>query len=100
MDYVEAFDCLHHKKMWKIFEETAIPDHLTHLLRNLYSGQAATVGTAHTTMYFFKIGNEYFKGFPDSSTGKESSCNEEDPGLIPGFGRSPGEGIGYPLQYS
>ena len=38
-------------------------------------------------------------GFPDSS-GKESTCNAGDPGLIPGLGRSPGEGIGYPLQYS
>ena len=40
------------------------------------------------------------RGFPDSSVGKESSCNTGDPGLIPGSGRSPGEGIGYPLQYS
>ena len=39
-------------------------------------------------------------GFPDSSVGKESTCNAEDPGLIPGLGRSSGEGIGYPLQYS
>ena len=39
-------------------------------------------------------------GFPDSSVGKESACNAGDPGLIPGLGRSPGEGIGYPLQYS
>ena len=39
-------------------------------------------------------------GFPDSSVGKESTCNAGDPGLIPGSGRSPGEGIGYPLQYS
>ena len=39
-------------------------------------------------------------GFPDSSVGKESACNAEDPGLIPGSGRSPGDGIGYPLQYS
>ena len=38
--------------------------------------------------------------FPDSSVGKESSCNTGDPGLTPGSGRSPGEGIGYPLQYS
>jgi len=36
-------------------------------------------------------------GFPGSSTGKESTCNAEDPGLIPGSGRSAGEGIGYPL---
>ena len=40
------------------------------------------------------------RGFPDSSVGKESTCNAGDPGLIPGLGRSPGEGIGYPLQYS
>ena len=35
-----------------------------------------------------------------SSDGKESACNEGDPGLTPGSGRSPGEGNGYPLQYS
>ena len=38
-------------------------------------------------------------GFPDSSAGKESACNAGDPGLIPGLGRSAGEGKGYPLQY-
>ena len=40
------------------------------------------------------------KGFHDSSIGKESAFNAGDPGLIPGLGRSTGEGIGYPLQYS
>ena len=39
-------------------------------------------------------------GFPDSSAGKESACSAGDPVSIPGLGRSPGEGIGYPLQYS
>ena len=39
-------------------------------------------------------------GFPQSSVGKESACNVGDPGLIPGLGRSAGEGIGYPLQDS
>ena len=39
-------------------------------------------------------------GFLHSSVGKESTCNAGDPGSIPGLGRSPGEGIGYPLQYS
>ena len=39
-------------------------------------------------------------GFPGSSAGKESSCNAGDPSLIPGSGKSAGEGIGYPLQYS
>ena len=39
-------------------------------------------------------------GFPGSLVGKESACNAGDPGLITGLGSSPGEGIGYPLQYS
>ena len=39
-------------------------------------------------------------GFPGSSDGKESACNVGDLGSIPGLGRSPGEGKGYPLQYS
>ena len=39
-------------------------------------------------------------GFPGRSVGKESACNAGDPGSIPGLGRSGGEGIGYPLQYS
>ena len=39
-------------------------------------------------------------GFPGSSAGKESACKAGDPSLIPGLGTSPGEGIGYPFQYS
>ena len=39
-------------------------------------------------------------GFPGSSVGKESACSARDPSLIPGLGRSAGEGIGYPFQYS
>ena len=42
----------------------------------------------------------YIYGFPHGSVGKESTCNAGDPGLIPGSGRSSGEGIGYPLQCS
>ena len=41
----------------------------------------------------------YEMGFPCGSAGKESACNEEDLGSIPGLGTSPGEGKGYPLQY-
>ena len=41
-----------------------------------------------------------YRGFPDSLVGKESICNAGDRGSIPGSGRSPGEGIVYPLQYS
>ena len=46
---------------------------------------------------FCKNGN---RSFPDSSVGKESTCNAGDSGLIPGSGWSTGEGIGYPFQYS
>ena len=44
--------------------------------------------------------SESSQGFPDSSVGKESTCNAGDPGLIPGSQRLAGEGIGYPLEYS
>ena len=43
---------------------------------------------------------DHQKGFPDSLVGKESACEAGDPGSIHGSGRSAGEGIGYPLQYS
>ena len=42
----------------------------------------------------------FFGGLPGGSSGKESACNAGDPGSIPGSGRSPGGGHGYPLQYS
>ena len=41
-----------HNKLWKILKEAGIPDHLTCLLRNLYAGQEATVGTGHETDWF------------------------------------------------
>ena len=50
IDYAKAFDCVDHKKLWKILKEMGIPDHLTYLLRNLYAGQEATVRTGHGTM--------------------------------------------------
>ena len=43
---------------------------------------------------------QIFRGFPGGSDDKESACNAGDPGSIPGSGRAPGEGNGYPLQYS
>ena len=43
---------------------------------------------------------KHSEGFPGGSDSKESACNAEDLGLIPGLGRSPGEGNGNPLQYS
>ena len=44
--------------------------------------------------------NVSLKGFPDNSVGKESACDAGDPSSIPGSGTSPGEGTGYPPQYS
>ena len=49
IDYAKAFDCVDHNKLWKILKEMGIPDHLTCLLRNLYSGQEAAVRTGHGT---------------------------------------------------
>ena len=44
--------------------------------------------------------HSYILGFLGGSGGKESACNAGDPGSVPGLGRSPGEGNGYPFQYS
>ena len=48
--------CVDHNKLWKILEEMGIPDHLTCLLRNLYTGQETTVRTGHETMDWYQIG--------------------------------------------
>ena len=53
--YAKMFDSVDHKKLWKILKEMGIPDHLTHLLRNLYAGQEATVKTGHETTDWFQI---------------------------------------------
>jgi len=45
-----VFDCVDHKKLWKILKEMGIPDHLTCLLRNLYAGKEVTVRNGHGTM--------------------------------------------------
>ena len=47
IDYAKAFDCVDHNKLWKILKAMKIPDHLISLLRNLYTGQEATVRTGH-----------------------------------------------------
>ena len=49
IDYAKAFDCVDHKKLWKILKEMEIPDHLTCPLRNLYAGQEAMVRTRYGT---------------------------------------------------
>ena len=62
IDYSKAFDCVDHNKLWKILKEMGIPDHLTCLLRNLYAGQEATVGTGHGTTDWFQIGKGVCQG--------------------------------------
>ena len=55
-DYANAFNCVDHKKLWKILKEMGTSDHLTCLLRNLYAGQEATVRTRHGTTHWFQVG--------------------------------------------
>ena len=54
IDYINAFDCVDHNKLWKILQEMGIPDHLTYLLRNLYAGEEATVKTGLGTTGWFQ----------------------------------------------
>ena len=58
----KAFDCVDHNKLWKIFKEMEIPDHLTYLLRNLFAGQEATVRTGHGTADCFQMGKGVHQG--------------------------------------
>ena len=55
-DYAKGFDCVDHKKLWKILKEMGLSDHLTCILRSLYVGQEATVRSRHGTTDWFKIG--------------------------------------------
>ena len=56
MDYVKAFDCVGHNKLWKILQEMGIPHQLTCLLRNLCAGQEAAARIGHGTIDWFQIG--------------------------------------------
>ena len=56
MGYVEVFHCVDHNKLWETLKEMGIPDHCACLLKNLYTGQEATVRTKHGTMNRFQIG--------------------------------------------
>ena len=55
IDYAKVFDCVDHHKLWEILKEKVISDHLTCLLRNLYTGQEATVRTGHGPIDWFQI---------------------------------------------
>ena len=58
IDYAKTFHSVVHSKLWKIFQEMWIPDHLTCLLRNMYACQEAIVRTEHGTTDWFQIGKE------------------------------------------
>ena len=63
IDYTTAFDCMDHTKLWKIFQETGIIDHLTCLLRNLYTGQEEIITTGHRKMDCFQTGKGVIQGY-------------------------------------
>ena len=63
IDYTKAFDSVDHNKLWKILQEMGIPDHLTCLLRNLYTGQKATVRTGHGTTDWFQTRKGVRQGY-------------------------------------
>ena len=54
IDYTKTFECVDHNKLWKIVQETGIPDHLICLLRHLYTGQEETVRTGHGARDWFQ----------------------------------------------
>ena len=62
IDYAKAFDCVDHNKLWKILKEMGIPDHLSHLFKNIYAGQEATVRTGHGPTDWFQIGKGVHQG--------------------------------------
>ena len=62
IDYVKAFDCVDHNKLWEILKGMRIPEHLTCLLRDLYADQEATVRTGHGTADWFQIGKGVRQG--------------------------------------
>ena len=62
IDYIKPFHCVDHNKLWKIMKEMGIPDHLTCLLRNWYTGQEAIVRTGFGTTDWFQIGKGVHQG--------------------------------------
>ena len=62
IDYAKAFDCVDHNKLWNILKEMGLPEHLTHLLRNLYAGKEATFRTGHGTTDWSQIGKGVRQG--------------------------------------
>ena len=83
------------KDLWSL-------EKIEHWKINYYDSNPIHFVRSHATLELPSFIAEYcwHMGFPGGSDGKESACNAGDPGLIPGSGRSPGEGNGNPTQYS
>ena len=62
-DYAKDFDCVNHSKLWEIFKELGIPDHMTCLLRNLCACQEATVRNGHGKTDWLQIGKVICQGY-------------------------------------
>ena len=62
IDFAKAFDSVDHNKLWKILKEMEVLDHLTFLLRNLYTGQEATVRDGCGATDWFQIGKAVWQG--------------------------------------
>ena len=87
-----SYDCSHEIKRCLLLERKAMTN-LDSILKNRDI-------TLPTKVHLLKASLVAYKGFPCSSVGKESACKGGDLGSIPGLGRTPGEGKGFPLQYS
>ena len=81
IDYAKDFDCVDHNKLWKILKEMGISDHQTCLLRNLYAGQEATVGTGHGTTVQFSRSVMSNSLRPHESQHARPPCPSPTPGV-------------------
>ena len=94
MDQLETWPTIYH------LTTPTVPSSTLPEGRPLTNPESTTLDAQPWCVFILRHQRVPFLGFPDSSVGKESACNAGDPGSIPGSGRSAGEGIGYPLQYS
>ena len=74
INYAKAFDCVNHKKLWKILQEMGTTDPKICLLRNIYAGQEAIVTSGHGTTDWFQIGKGVCQGYILSPCLQNTSC--------------------------
>ena len=84
-----------------MFSEAIVNDVALQKKKKIPTSTSICLLLKHVYLFFFFLFPwEVLQGFSGGSDGKESACNARDRGLFPGLGGSPGEGNGYPLQYS